>query len=348
MKQGIAFPHLNVIEDHEYDRRKWIGGSEAGAIIGFGAEYRGEIETPMKVWERKMREGPEVIDPELQRFFNRRKRLEPFIRETLTEEFDAEIISFNERYVDPEVPFFCAEIDFAWRDRDTGEIGTGEIKTVSPFAFRSEKSGWGESGTDQAPVHYQAQVHHGLGVTGAGRGIIVAAVGWDQFLFYPINRDEKLLAMMRGKCRTFMEENVLKRIPPEPLIVDDIERLCANFSGVPVELTEEIAAKLGEREAIKSRIKIDQEAVEELDFLIYDHVRKQWGLPDLKFEAGASLDLPGENALLMFNGRIVGKWNRQSRPYTDTKRLKIDLPEVAAKYEKRSFFRRFYPTKEKG
>ena len=106
---------LKVIpEDSAYDRTKYIGGSNAAAIMGLGAYEQ----TPLGVYMVKTGQSIEVMDEQKKLFLNRRKRWEGPIVEMLREEFDGEIVTINRRYQDSEYDFMAAEIDFEWRDHE--------------------------------------------------------------------------------------------------------------------------------------------------------------------------------------------------------------------------------------
>lgn len=235
----VPVEDLPVIpDDEQYDRRKYLGGSNAAAVMGLGAYGN----TPLTCYLAKIREGAEEMDPKRELFLQRRKRWEGPIIEMLREEFDAEIVSVNRRYLDREHDFLAAEIDFEWRDVD-GSIQNGEIKTVSPFAF-GERDGWGEAGTADIPVHYAAQVMHGLGLTGRQTCIVAAMVGLDTMVFYRVERDEETIAAMRERMVSFWRNNVLARVPPEPISYEDCLKLTLRMRGKPVEIDDQIAARL--------------------------------------------------------------------------------------------------------
>ena len=79
---------MQVMADVEPDRRLYLGGSDAAAIMGVGAYGR----TPLVCYRAKVGESVEVMDAEKRRFLERRKRWEGPIFEMLREEFDAEIV----------------------------------------------------------------------------------------------------------------------------------------------------------------------------------------------------------------------------------------------------------------
>jgi predicted phage-related endonuclease len=106
---------------------------------------------------------------------------------------------------------------------------------VHPF----KASEWGEEGSEDVPIHYAAQVMHGLGVTRRPAAIVAALFGLDNLLCFPVMRDDETIAAMRAKAVKFWTENVLAGVPPEP-----VERrrrqahVFEGFKGKPVDLSE--------------------------------------------------------------------------------------------------------------
>jgi len=321
---------LKVIpEDATYDRTKYIGGSNAAAIMGLGAYEH----TPLSTYLQKTGQVVEEMDEKKRLFLNRRKRWEGPIIEMLREEFDAEIVAVNRRYVDSLYNFMAAEIDFEWRDAD-GTIQNGEIKTVSPFNF-GERAGWGEAGTDEIPVHYACQVMHGLGLTGRRTCIVAALVGLDNMIFYRVERDDATILEMRTRCVNFWRLNVEKLIPPEPVSLADVMKLTLKMNGKPVEITEEIKAKVDQLASIRAQYKSMEFAEETIGFEVFNFVRKAWGLP----AAAEPKDLPPDNAILLLDGVKYATWNRQRGASLDQKRLKDEKPEIIKAYQREYFFR---------
>lgn len=311
----------------ELDRRTYLGGSDAAAIMGLGAYGR----TPYTTYLAKIGESPEEMDPDKRKFLERRKRWEGPIVEMLREEFGGEIVGINNRYIDPEHDFMAAEIDFEWRDTD-GSIQNGEIKTVSPFAF-GEKAGWGDAGTADIPIHYAAQVFHGLGVTGRRSCIVAAMVGLDNMIFYRLERDDETIAAMRAEMVRFWVGHVLKRVPPDPQSMRDLSLMMLKMRGRPVELEPEIATKLEQLRDVRERLKALEGAEESLAFELGNFVRQKWAIP--ADESGP----PNENAVLTVDGQKVATWNRQRGASLDQKRLKVEHPEIIKEFTREYFFR---------
>lgn len=330
----------------ELDRRTYLGSSDAAAVMGLGATYDGIQQTPYTVWFKKTAEEREEMDPDKRRFLDRRKRWEGPIREMLSEEFDAEIVTFNQRYTDQQHPFMAAEIDFEWRDPSDGSIQNGEIKTVHPMAF-GERQGWGDPGTSDVPVQYAAQVMFGLMVTGRQRAVLAALVGLDNILFYPIERNEETIAVMRAECLRFWNEHVTTKIPPSPQTVFDLKQFMNRARGRPVQLDLAHKDKLLRLETVRDQLSTLSDEDEQLVFELGDFVCKEWNSPNpyvppvIAKKAKQKTIAPDvlENAGLYFDGIRIGSWNKQRGAYLDQKRLKIEKPEISREFTKEHIFR---------
>jgi len=269
---------LIVIPDEDYDRKLFIGSSNVAPIMGLGATYNGERYTAVDVYEAKIAEAAEQLPPDERLFLERRKRWEPVVVQMLREEFDAQVVAVNRRYRDPEVPYFASEIDFEWTvdapaaaslgldDSLIGSVQNGEIKTVSPFAFK-EKFGWGDVGTGDVPIHYECQTQFGLGVTGREVCVVAAMVGLDNMLFYIVRRHDGAIVEMRETCSHFWTEHVLAKVPPEPQSIRDLTKLFAPPSDeAPYEADSDVGSKAYRYRAIASNIDALELERESLEF----------------------------------------------------------------------------------
>jgi predicted phage-related endonuclease len=309
-----------IIDDADYDRRRFIGGSNAAAIMGVGAYGN----TALTCYLAKIGEGEEEMDARQRLFLERRKRWEGPIVEMLREEFGGNIVAINQRYQDPAHDFIAAEIDFEWAD-ENGEIQNGEIKTCSPFAF-GERQGWGEEGTADIPVHYAAQVMHGLGVMRRQTCIVAAMVGLDTMLFYRLERDEETIAAIREEEVRFWTEHVVPRVPPDPVSYDDCLRLALRMRGKPVEIDDATAERVEQLRLIRANQKALDGDESAIKFEILDYIRRAWLL-----EAGAAIE---DNAVLLRNGLKIATYNLQSTRRIDVERLREEQQAIAAEYTK--------------
>jgi len=202
------------------DRTKFIGGSDAAAILGL-SKWR----TRLQVWQDKIEPRTEQAT-EVQ---TRGKKLEPFLAQQFMEDTGLKLIAASMRYIDPEHSFLAAEID---AETQAGE--NVEIKTVHPLAAQD----WGEPGTDDIPIYYAAQVMHGLMVTCRPVTIVYAAIGFDDRRVYRVERDDETIAAMRAKEVEFWIKYVMPRIQPEPVTAEEVMLLYRKDAGTIVNADE--------------------------------------------------------------------------------------------------------------
>ncbi len=182
-------------------RQKYIGGSDVAAILGV-SPYKNAVD----LWLDKI--TPPREDNSNWRAKARGTRMEPYIVDMIREEHGITATNRGERYIDKDMPFLASEIDFEYTESD-GSTQNGEIKTVHPF----KKKEWGEELTDSLPLHYVAQVQHGLGVTGRQVCKVFALIG-DELKPYVVERDDELIEAMRARCNTFWNDYVIPKVQP--------------------------------------------------------------------------------------------------------------------------------------
>jgi len=219
-----------IVDPSNYDRTKYIGGSDVAAILGV-SPWRNVVD----LWIDKI--TPRAENGQNASAKRRGSRMEPYILDMIREEHGLEIVAANNRYIDRELPFMAAEIDFEYLDPETGQVENGEIKTVHPFKAKE----WGDNGTDQLPLHYLAQIQHGMGVRSARRCRTFALIG-DDLEPYLVDRDDELIAAMRARATEFWTKFVLPKIQP-PLdyehkdIIDTLKRLYPGTDGKVIDAT---------------------------------------------------------------------------------------------------------------
>lgn len=291
------------------DRSTFLGGSDAAAVMGLSPWA-----TPVELWQqktgRKPREEPDAA--QLKRF-ERGHRLEPFIRDMAVEKLrsmglEVELITYNERYVDPEHAFLSCEIDFELRL--TGEIEIGgnavvfdgehinaDAKSVTGFA----RMKWGQEDTEDVPIEYAAQFMHGLMVTGRRYCLVAALRSFDDVDLFWTVRDDETIAAMRPKLVSFWVDHVLADKAPDPMVFDDIKALFPNDDGQAVAASQEIADKVERLRTVKADIKSLEDIEEALRFDI-----AEWISP---------------HALLTFGGKEIASWKGQNDTRLDEKLL---------------------------
>lgn len=329
------------------DRTTYIGGGAIPIVLGVSP-----FKTRLQFYREVTGECPEEITAEKALFFKRRKRQEPIISETLSEDkgYVVTRLSTNDnpnRYDDPEVPYFAAEIDaelavntYLCRDYPEfvqfpdGTCVNAEFKTVHPLAAAD----FGEDGSDRVPIYYTAQVQWGLGVTGRPAALLVAMIGFDDIRCYPILRDDELIADMRAAASLFWQEHVVAGVPPAPTTLEDAKLLFARFNGRPVELEKDDYDALEELFAQRAAIRYAEDEKDRLETKIALAIAKAWQLD--------GPDTTADNAVLRYQGRDVATWKLTRGSYLDQKRLKVDMPELINQYTVTHFYRAFRAKKQ--
>lgn len=228
-----------TIAPADHDRRKLIGGSDVAAILGISP-----WKTPLDVYLDKIKPRSDQPDQNKARVFSRGKRMEPYVIDLLAEETGSTIIARGKRYRDPEFDFMAAEID-----AETDKYENVEIKTVSPFKAKE----WGEQQSDEVPVHYTAQVMHGLMVTGRSVCIFGVLIGADDFRVYRVERDDETIDAMRQKEIEFWDR-IERRIPPDPATTGDILTLFERDSGAVINADDTTIKAIYRMQELKEQI----------------------------------------------------------------------------------------------
>lgn len=213
---------MNAPVQAQPDRTKFLGGSDVAAILGV-SPWKSIVD----LWLDKI--TPRVEDSQNVAAKRRGSRLEPYIRDMIEEEYGLKIVRVNQRYIDKELPFLAAEIDAETEDENI------EIKTVHPFKAKE----WGEQDTDHLPIHYIAQVQHGMGINGKNKCRTFALIG-DDLKQFIVERDDETIEAMRNRCSDFWNSYVLPKIQP-PMdykhkdILETLTRMYPGTDGTIIE-----------------------------------------------------------------------------------------------------------------
>ncbi len=285
---------------HEYDRRQFLGGSDAGAILGLSP-----WSTPYEVWLEKTGQAKKV-DPKKEKFFRRRKRQEPVVLEMLADEKGIRASSVNTRHFHPAHNFLSCEVDAI---SDEGlEV---EIKTVHPFKAKE----WGTEDTDEIPPYITAQALHGLMVTGQKRRLVAALIGVDDLRVYLIERDEPTIAKMFEHELAFWQM-VKSHTPPPALRLSDVEKLYGVDKGQVVAIDDQVGVidSLERIRRLKAQIKETEADLEKEMLVVKGFMR--------------------ETAVLTLGGKKACSWKSQVANQIDVDLLRAEQPAIAQRYTK--------------
>ena len=210
-------PKLSILQFDNEDgwlelRKKGIGGSDAGAILGLN-----KYSSPLSVYKAKV-DGI-VKDMSDNANVKRGKELEDFIMTKYVQPkmkeygYTAEKPEFM--IINSDYPYLRANLDGIAKSMTKPSYETSiliEIKCVSTFA----EDAWDGSEYCGIPPYYYAQMQHYMAVTGMRAGYLVAlfdrtwTVKW-----YPVKRDDAFIGKMLKTLKDFYDVNMCMQIPPK-------------------------------------------------------------------------------------------------------------------------------------
>jgi putative phage-type endonuclease len=301
-----------VLQDvGQIDRQAYLGGGDIAGILGVSP-----WQSRVSVWQKKVEPRDESAPrPAKKKLFNRGKLWEKVVGEMLEAKLvdqghKVQVLSANHRYVDPDVPYFAAEIDYEILLDDIPDIVNVELKTVHPNATRE----WGEEDTDECPLHYAAQAAWGLGITRRNCCIVAPLFGADEIRAYPIVRDDVTIQGMREQARNFWELYVLPKKAPEPLSLADVDRLFKRDAERQVLADPEIVEKLLRLRAVESELDARTLERDVLEF----QVKRFMG-------DATALMLPGQE-------KSAATWKMRANAHLDQTSFKADYPKLYKQY----------------
>ncbi|MCI7223296.1 lambda-exonuclease family protein [Fusobacterium sp.] len=195
---GVEILEYSDEDDWEELRRKRIGGSDIGAIVGVnphksivdvyidkiqGSEFKGNDAT---FWGK-------MNEPTVVRVFSKKH---------------SELITYQVPYSVVE-DFLIANLDGVLKDKETGEYGVLEIKTTEVWNSKN----WED---DEIPQSYYAQVQHYLMLTGYKFAYVAVLIGSHKYREFRVERSEEDIEFIKNRATEFYKENILKEIPPMP------------------------------------------------------------------------------------------------------------------------------------
>lgn len=305
-------------------RRAYIGGTDISAIIGVSPWA-----TPLSVYLDKT--APEQAELKDSLPMRRGLALEKFIADEFMRETGL-ICWHPAPIVRTDWGFPAgASLDYlvAYPEHPRTPIGLMDAKAAMSFYGRQQwKAPDPHRGYEEGdlPDAYYTQLAWYLAVTELPRAWGVADTGDDSLIKVPVKPNAKVQEKLIDAGLRFWTEHVLAGIPPEPSGTDTdhdaLQRMWPEtVPEPPVYIEDDVA------EGVLS------------DYLAHKLKAKEHGAQaDLAQQRLESLMGEHEHA-------VVGGWHLSWKPITsnriDSKRLKAELPEVAAQYSKPSTSRRF-------
>ena len=286
-------------------RKSGIGGSDAGAICGVNP-----FSSPMKVYRDKTCDIQEEQDNESIR---QGHDLEQYVAERFMEATGLKVRRSNYMYRSTAYPFMIADVDRLVVGEDAGL----ECKTASAYNADKWKDG-------EIPLHYIMQCYHYMAVTGKRTWYIAAVILGREFVYRKLEWDDELIRQMIDIEQNFWENHVQKGILPNPdgtkvsdEILEQYFHTAKKASAIELVGFDE---KLGRREEILLQIaelQKEQSRIEQ-EVKLY--------MQDNEMETSDSYRV---------------SWSNVETARLDTKRIKLEKPEIYQDYAKISTSRRF-------
>lgn len=297
-KRGLQM--IPVDQEKRHDewlkiRRGYIGGSDAGAIIGMNP-----YASAFSVWAEKTGKVPEFQGNISTRTGT---LLEDLVAKLFMEETGKKVQRLNFTLVNDAFPFACANID-----REViGEDAILECKTTNSFVnvkkFR----------TGEYPEQWYAQMTHYLAVTGAKKAYLAVLSECRDFRIFELERDEdEIKALMEAEKEFWNKYVIPKQTPP----VDGHSA------------TSETIKKMFQIETG------DEADLSGMDDLFLQRKALNENIKNLKTELDG-LDNRLKNALGSRSTGLCGRWKvswkLQNTSGLDREAIKADYPEIDLK-----------------
>jgi len=249
MVEVLSIPKENL--SHEQwlnERRKGIGGSDVGAVVGVN-EYRSQKD----VWEDKLGITPHWGGNEATEWG---VRLEDPIAEKWVEDQKREVRKDKIIRIHSEYPELLVNLDREIIDNNDGRgPGVLEIKCVSENMYKA----WQE----EIPLNYYCQFQHELAVTGWKWGEFALLVGGRKFERLALERDDGFIKEMTTECHDWWHKYVIPKKSP-PLTAGELTKLTVYYEGESIEVSQEVVQYCEDYIKNNAEIKILDDKKEDL------------------------------------------------------------------------------------
>lgn len=310
--RGLRMIPFETREEWLAIRHGYIGGSDAGAIIGMNP-----YNSAFSVWAEKTG----AVLPFSGNIATRTGTLlEELVAKLFMEETGKKVQKLNYTIVNPEFPFACANLD----REIIGEDAFLECKTTNSLVnIRQFRTG-------EFPDIYYAQCVHYMAVTGAKKAYLAVLSECRDFRVFELERDDDEIAALMEAERSFWNDYVLTdKTPPtdgHSATSSAIRQMWPEDDGETIDLSD-IEAEFALRKNLKSTADDIKAELEEIE----NRIKLKMG------EASKGI-----------SGRFTVSWKNQTRNSLDADALKADHPEIdMSKYTRSTSSRVFRVTEKK-
>ena len=287
-------------------RKTGIGGSDAGSICGMNP-----YSNAMKVFHDKTSDT--IEEQQDNEAIRQGHDLEEYVAQRFMEETGLKVRRSNFMYRNLEYPFMIADVDRLVIGEDAGL----ECKTASAYNADKWKDG-------EIPLHYIMQCYHYMAVTGKKVWYIAAVILGREFTYRRLEWDDALISQMTAAEQYFWKNHVEKGIMPDPdgsKACDEVLRQYFHTARKSVEI--ELVGfdeKLDRRAALLEQIAPLQQELNQIEQEVKLYMKDN--------ETASS-------------SRFKVMWSSVEKTSLDTKRIKLEKPEIYQEYAKVSVSRRF-------
>ena len=288
-------------------RHKYIGGSDAAAVVGMNAWV-----SPYALWAEKTCRLPGFegnLATEVGTY------MEDFVAQKFAQETGKRVRKSNQSWFNDQYPWAIANIDREIVGEDAGL----ECKTTSELNLSKFKGG-------EFPAHYYVQCMHYMAVTGKSRWYLAVLIGNREFKWFTIERDEDEIQALMDAEQKF-KQLVDSDTPP---MADGASSTADTLSALyPDSIDTAIGIGAFERELDNYfRLKEQKKNIE----MTIDGIENR-----IKAHLGECARGEGE--------KYKVSWKTQYRSTFDSKKFIADHPEMdVSKYFKKSNSRPFKVT----
>lgn len=286
------------------DRRLGIGGSDIAAILGIN-----KWATPLDIFLEKIsieepyEQDNSLIGPNPMEWGN---IMEPVLIKHFERATDLACVTDLETFVHPDYPYMRANIDA----RIIGEDAILECKTAGQFAGKE----WSNLGGDNIPEPYLLQCAYYAEITSVSKVYIAVLIGGNDFRIYHYDRNPELGKLIISKVNDFWNNHVLKQIPPEPINLQDAQKLWhETLSENSKETTPEIELFIKEMQTLKTQEKELKKLMQDRQQQICEFLQEDIAISDSA-------------------GQILLTWKPQTFNRFNTALFKSEHPELYKLY----------------
>lgn len=283
-------------------RKKSIGGSDAGAVLGMN-----QWASPITVYLDKTGMSK---DKETSEAMRQGTDLEDYVARRFMEKTGKKVRKDNFMYSHDDYDFITANID-----REViGENAGLECKTITVFNDYDFENG-------EVPAHYYAQCQHYMAVKGYEKMYLAVLVHSRDFLVIPVERNEEFIKDMIEKEIEFWNDFVLPKKMPAP-----------DGSEATDEALKELWPVSNGTEMSDPKFDTDIREYRQLG----DAIKR---LKEQQSEVKERIVIRLEDCERGNGTEFYCTYKSSSRTSIDTKRLQREMPDIYNKYKKKTMTR---------